>query len=825
MKEANEILEETKSTIPEIPDHPNLETVSANKESVITNQNPLITDSKMVLKGEHYRISVLTERLLRLEYSPDGVFNDYETQLVRFRNFPKPEFTVTEDNRFLVIRSKYFTLSYTKEKNFDGGKIVPQSNLKVDLNNSDHSWYYHHPEVRNYKGLFVSLDGNEVDAKARNGLYSVDGFASLDDSNTYIYDENHYPKKREKKGIDLYLFIYGKDFQDALKDYFRLTGYPAMIPRYALGNWWSRDLEYKEEEILEIANHFEKREIPLSVLLLDEAWHPTKLTDGTKLSTGYSFHKGLYPNPTNLIEQLHQKNIKVGLNFNPVQGIYPFEVHYQEIASYFKVTDNKIISFDPLNPALLNAIYQFMISPLVKMGVDFFWNDMKTNEISLDGLWFLNESLYTNPNTNSNVRKLILARNALLASHRYPIQYTGKTLVGWEMLKKIPMIQGQASNIGVTWISNDVAGNYGGIEEEELYIRSIELATFGPILRFHAPRGRYYRKEPWRWNARTLEVIDHYLKLRHRLIPYLYSKAYFYHKEGELVIQPLYYDYPWVYDDSNYQQEYYFGEMLISPILTKKDNLINRTIHKFFIPEGIWYDFNTGKKFPGNKQYISFFRDEDYPVFVKRGAIVPLNNTNQLNFTGNPDSFEIHIFPGENSTFNLYEDKDDQEENHLITQIDYNYLPSNYTVIIRTLEGKRGVVSDYRNYKIRFRNTKKANTVFAYFNDTQIKTISYVDDADFIVEAEHVPSIGQFTLNCKGKDIEIDAIRLINDDIDSILLDLPINTVLKEKISSIMFSELPIKRKRIEIRKLRKYNLGREYIHLFLRLLEYIGEI
>ena len=347
----------------------------------------------------------------------------------------------------------------------------------------------------------------------------------------------------------------------------------------------------------------------------------------------------------------------------------------------------------------------------------------------------------------------------------------------------------------------------------------------GPILRFHAPRGRYYKKEPWRWNARTLEVVNKYLDLRHRLIPYLYTESYYYHKDGDLLLKPLYYDYPWVYDDNNFKNQYYFGEMLISPILTKKDELINRTIHKFFIPEGIWYDFKTGKKFPGNKQYISFFRDEDYPVFVKRGAIVPLNNTQELNFTGNPDSLEIHIFPGENNTYNLYEDKDDDDKNYLITQIDYNYLPNNYTVIIRTLEGNRGVVDDYRNYKIRFRNVKRADNVIAYFNDTQIKTVSYVEDADFIVEVEHVPSMGQLTLNCKGKDIEIDAIRLINDDIDSILLDLPINTVLKEKISSIMFCELPLKRKRIEIRKLKKYNLGRKYIKLFLKLLEYIGTI
>ena len=804
--------------------NPKVEDSIAQTETSKTD-NSLLTNKELIVRGKNYRISVLSERLLRLEYHPEGIFCDSETQLVQFRNFPKSDFQITQDNRFLVIKTKYFTLSYTKEKNFDGGKLMPMANLKVDLNGTDRSWYYRHPEVRNYKGEFVCLDGSDEDSKFRNGLYSVDGFASLDDSNHYLYDEKRNLVKRDGKGIDLYLFVYGNDFEVALKEYFLLTGKPAMVPRYALGNWWCRDLEYTQEDLLGVVSHFEKREIPLAVLLLDYPWHLSKLTDGNTLFSGFSFHKTLFPNPNEFITQLHEKNIRLGVQFNPTQGIYSHEDHYVDIASYFRITDNKIIAFDPLNPVLLEAIYRFLISPLTKMGVDFIWNDIKTNETNLDGLWMLNQSLYSSPYTNTGNRNLILARNALLATHRYPITYTGRTLVGWDMLKKIPLLNQQASNIGVNWISTDVAGNYGGIEEEELYVRSIELATFSPILRFHAPRGRYYRKEPWRWNARTLEVIDNYLILRHRLIPYLYAKGYYYHKDGELLLKPLYYQYPWIYDDHNYKNEYYLGDMLISPILTKKDVLINRTIHKFFIPEGIWYDFKTGKKFPGNKEYISFFRDEDYPVFVKRGAIIPLNDTRQPNFTGNPDSLEIQVFPGESNTFNLYEDKEDDENNHLITQIDYNYLPSNYTIIIRTLEGNRGVVDDYRNYKIRFRNTKRADNVIAYFNDTQIKTISYVDDADFIVEAEHVPSIGQFTLNCKGKDIEIDAIRLINDDIDSILLDLPINTVLKEKISSIMFSELPIKRKRIEVRKLRKYNLGREYIKLFLKLLEYIGTI
>lgn len=788
-------------------------------ENGVVVANPLIANPESVLQGKSYRISVLTERLVRLEYHPEGVFCDRETPLVQFRRFKKPEFTVTQDNKFLVIKTKYFSLSYTKEKNFDGGKLMPMNNLKIDLNGTDRYWYYHHPEVKNYKGNFVSLDGNEANSKHQNGLYSMDGFASIDDSNHLVFNENHILESRDGKGIDIYLFMYGSDFSLALKDYFTLTGRPSMVPRYALGNWWCRDLDYTSEEILEVANNFEKNEIPLSVILLDKGWHIKEKEGDGKVTGGYTFNSTLISNPEEMIHELHDKNIHIGLNINPTMGVYPQEKHYSELASYFGIIDNKIIAFDPLNPVLLNAIYQFMISPLTKMGVDFYWNDATIPE-----LWHVNYSLYTSKYANIG-RPLILARNGMIATHRYPITYTGKTIVSWEMLKKIPMLHGQASNIGVNWISTDVNGNYGGIEEEELYIRSIELATFSPILRFHAPRGRYYRKEPWRWNATTVEVIDRYLNLRHRLIPYLYSLGYYYHKSGELFLTPLHYQYPWIYDDQDYREEYYFGNLLICPIITKKDVLINRTIHRFFIPDGIWYDFNTGKKFPGKKEYISFFRDEDYPVFAKRGAIIPLSNEKKLNFTGNPDSLEVHVFPGESNLFNLYEDKDDQEENYLVTQFDYNYLPSNYTLIIRTIDGKHGVISDYRNYKIRFRNTKKADSVIAYYNDTQIKTVSYVDDADFIVEVDHVPSIGQITLNCKGKDIEIDAVRIINDDIDSILLDLPVNTVLKEKISSIMFSDLPIKRKRIEIRKLKRYNLGREYIKLFLRLLEYIGTI
>ena len=162
---------------------------------------------------------------------------------------------------------------------------------------------------------------------------------------------------------------------------------------------------------------------------------------------------------------------------------------------------------------------------------------------------------------------------------------------------------------------------------------------------------------------------------------------------------------------------------------------------------------------------------------------------------------------------------------YLLTSIDYNYLPNNYTVIIRAIEGKSGIIPEKRNYKIRFRNTKQADDVVVFFNEKQIKSNSWIEGTDFIVEVKEVPTIGQLTINCKGKDIEIDALRLINDDIESIINDLQIETEMKEIIDSILFSNLPIKKKRIEIRKLRRKGLERKFVRLFLKLLEYIEQI
>lgn len=778
-----------------------------------------------IIRGEKYRITVLSEGLLRLEYNSKGVFYDSLSQFAINRNFDVVPMEIKQDDKFLEIKTKYFMLSYVKEKNFDAGKVLPMANLKIDVVGMNSTWYVNHAEVKNMGGLFISEDGNSINQKFQKGLYSLDGFASFNDSTSLLYNEEGLLVNREDTYLDIYLFVYGKDINNAFNDYYKLTGYPPLVPKYVLGNWWSRELPYTTDKILEVVTKFEKSGIPLSVMLLEKDWHIRKIGN-SRFDTGYTFNKELIPDSSELIKQLHDKNIRLALSVNPKEGVRPHEEEYSKIRDAFNFEDGKIIQFDPLNQTSTKIIESYMMIPLINKGVDFFYNDYQEFD-NVQKLWFLNDSMFKMLDVD-NRRGVLLARNSLLASHRYPVTYTGRTMIGWDSLRRIPLINQNASNIGVSFVSSDISGNYGGVEEEDLYIRSVQLGCFSPVLRFSSPAGKYYRKEPWRWNVRASEVVGDYLRLRYRLLPYLYTEAYDYHL-GTPLIRPLYYDEEFVIDDKDYKNQYFFGKsFLICPILDRKDNLINRTIHRFYIPDGIWYDFKTGKKFPGKKEYISFFKEEDYPVFVRSGAIIPLSSDDGNSY-GNPENLEVHVFPGKSNNYTMYEDdgmtKSYKDGAYLKTSLDYNYMPNNYTLIIRSVDGKAGIVPEYRNYKIRFRNTKRASDVVVYFNNSMIEATSYVDDTDFVVELKHIPSIGQLTINCKGNDIEIDAIRLINDDIDSILLDLQINTVLKEKISAIMFSNLAIKRKRIEIRKLNKLGLTKEHIKLFLKLLEYIEQI
>lgn len=785
--------------------------------------NP-ITDSKNIIKGEKFRISILSERLVRFEYNENGEFEDLPTEFAWNRNFSDVNVDVKQDSRYLEITTTFFKINYTKEKPFKGSSISPTSNLRVEILNSNNVWYYGHPEIKNFgaPAKDLTLDGK---IKFVKGLYSPDGFASFDDSNSNVIEADGTVRPRENKEIDIYLFVYLKDYFAGLKDYYYLTGAPALIPRYALGNWWSRDLEYNDVTLKNLVDQFSRKNIPLSILLLDNKWHNIKGDS----ESGFSFNKKLFSAPYEMISYVHNKGIRVGLSVNPYDGFLPIDDYYEQTKKYLEPDSKGVIPFNVLKPRCLDVYLKMYIHPLDALDVDFYW--IKNNEkTSLEEINLLKHYHMYDMMRNYKRRPMVLAKNSLIASHRYPVLYSGKIKVSWDTLGIVPFFNVNATNIGVSFWAHDIGGYYKGIEDSELYVRFVQLGVFSPIMKFGCDGGKYYKREPWRWGLKTYNIAKDYLTLRHQLIPYLYTEAYKYHKYGQPLLIPLYYKYPEYYDDERYRNEYYFGsELFISPILKKKDYMINRSIHKMFIPEGIWYDFVTGKKFPGGREYVGFFKDQDYPVFAKAGAIIPLGIGESINDTNPPKNMEIHIFPGRSNSYTMYEDDGTTDlylkDFYLFTNIEYDYNPNNYKLTVKALEGKAGIVPEYRNYKFKFRNMKEAKNITVLHDGVPVKFMTYLDGNDFIVEMKDIKTIGELVINCSGDNIEMDALRIINDDIEDIISDLQIETELKEDIDHILFSDSPIKKKRINLRKLKDKGLEKKFVKLFLKLLEYIDQV
>ena len=765
-----------------------------------------IGNSECIFKGNKYRITILTERLIRLEYNDNGFFEDYPTERILYRNFPKPEFSVTENNKVLNIKTKYFELNYSKERLFKGSKLYPTKNLKITLLENNRSWYYGHPEVRNFK--------YENDKS----LYSLDGFVSIDDSKSLIIKENGSFSKRENKEIDIYVFMYGKEYYNCLNDYFMITGYSPLIPRYALGNWWCKEDVYSEVDIAHITKKFEDNNIPISMFLLN------KWNDGE-----YLFNKN-FKDPKAIIDYLHAKKIKVGLTLDCPKLFKMGSSSFNRVEQYLNKDKNGNIPFNVYDERNIDAFLKLLIHPLNNIGIDFYSINNFT-EKDIEKLFILKHYLYYD-NFRNLKRTVVLSNSFNISSHRYPILYYGKSDVSWDTLKNITSLNSNASNMGISFISHDIGGSRDGIEDGELFTRFIQLGTFSPILRIGSDSGKYYKREPWKWELEVREITKRFLNLRYSLIPYIYTEAYKYHKQGKPLIEPIYYKYPDLFDDIRYKNEYFFGStFLISPIISKKDSLMDRVIQKIYIPDGIWYDFFTGKKYKGNKKYASFYRDEEYPVFVKAGAIIPMS-INAGNDTSSNENMEIQVFPGASNTYSIYED-DGETNNYLngeclITNIDFVYEKNNYKLTILPVSGKKGIIPSVRNYKIRFKNTKPTTNISSFVASRRIDNNYYKDGTDLVIEVKNIPTDNQFTIICSGEDIEVDSSRIINEDIISIISDLPIKTVVKEKIDNIMFaSNYSIKRKRIEIRKLAngKNYIDRKYIDLLLKLLEYINEV
>lgn len=166
--------------------------------------------------------------------------------------------------------------------------------------------------------------------------------------------------------------MYKRDFGLCLKDYFTLTGYPPLIPKYALGLWWNRERIYSFEDTKTLAKLFKRNGIPLSVLLLSEFWHIKDKNNYNLYRTGFSFNKELFPNPSEFINAMHNIGVRVGLNIDPVEGVRKEEDKYLSFANAFNVTDGSVIPFNALDKTFMENFVKNVIDVLLDLNIDVF---------------------------------------------------------------------------------------------------------------------------------------------------------------------------------------------------------------------------------------------------------------------------------------------------------------------------------------------------------------------------------------------------------------------------------------------------------------------
>ena len=615
--------------------------------------------SETVITGAAWRFTVLTDALIRVEYDPEGRFTDAATQTVQCRDFPPCAFTVSRKGDGVTLETDKLRLVYT------GGAFSADS-LSVCVKAADPAygtWRFGCSPAMPLYGTARTLDEVNGACRLGHGLFSRDGWEILDDSRTLTLTPDGWVKPREKGLIDLYVFGYAQDYLGGLRDFYRLTGKTPMLPRFAMGNWWSRYYRYSRDSYIALMDRFREEHVPFSVAVIDMDWHLVDIDPKYGHGwTGFTWNRALFPDPPAFLRELHERGMKTTLNLHPADGIRAYEERYPAIARRMGVDaeHGEPVRFDIASPEFFRAYLEEVLHPMEDEGVDFWWIDWQqgtqTGMEGLDPLWMLNHGHFLDSGRDGR-RPITFSRYAGPGSHRYPVGFSGDTHVTWESLNFQPYFTATADNIGYGWWSHDIGGHMHGIKSDELYGRWVQLGVFSPICRLHSSSSEFNGREPWRYGAEVCGMVEDFLRLRHRLIPYLYTMNHRAWAQDQPLCQPMYYRYPDSADAYAVPNEYAFGtELLCAPITRPAPAGSHIASTTVWLPEGEWTDLFTGVRYAGGR-FVEMHRSIlSFPVLARAGAILPLDDSPERAALTNPEALTLRIFPGADGAFTLYED-------------------------------------------------------------------------------------------------------------------------------------------------------------------------
>ena len=627
-----------------------------------------VANPAAVLAGDRWRITVLTDGLLRLEHlaeaSEDGAFEDRASSFAIHRDLPVPSFEVVQRPDVLEVVTDRLRLTYDRRPFSPSGLTVA---VRGDVSDWHAVWRFGAPPMGgaagNLGGTARTLDEVDGATPLEPGVASRDGWALIDDSTSFLIEDDGAMVPRPAGGHDLYVFAYGLDHAQAVRALYALSGPQPVLPRWALGTWWSRYHPYTADGYLELLDSFAAEGVPLSVGVLDMDWHLVDVDPAQGSGwTGYTWNRDLVPDPPALLAAVHERGLRVTLNDHPADGVRSHEDAYPAVAAAMgREPDGSPIAFDLTDPAFRAAWFDVLHRGLEDDGVDFWWTDWQQGPYSrvagLDPLWLLNHLHFLDA-ARGGRRPIVFSRYAGPGSHRYPVGFSGDSVATWASLDFQAEFTATAANIGYGWWSHDVGGHLGGARDDELAARWVQLGVLSPIMRLHSTTSPFMSKEPWTYGPVARSAMVETLRLRHRLVPYLHTMNHRAAHDGVPLVVPMYHLHPRAPQAYAARTQYAFGsELVVAPITTRADPGTLTGSVTAWLPPGTWVDVFSHLVYDGDRELVVHRALDAVPVLARAGAVVPLDAAAVPgNDPVNPHALEVLLVVGADGAFTLVED-------------------------------------------------------------------------------------------------------------------------------------------------------------------------
>ena len=523
-------------------------------------------------------------------------------------------------------------------------------------------------------------------------------------------ENKHFILQSEAGDNVNYYFVYGKNADEIIAGYRRLTGKAPIVPEWALGFWQSRERYKTQEQVVSTVQAFRKTGVPLDNIVLDwQYWRPDQW--GSQ-----QFDSSRFPDPKGMIDSLHNL-----YHAHIMVSVWP--KFYKDIPNYnlmnkqgFLYTKNIELNrkdwlgyvstfYDAFNPKAAKAFWGLVDKNLYRLGVDAFWMDASEPDIHSNlsvehkkELMFPNAlgsaTKYFNayPLVNAKAifegersvtpdkRVFILTRSAYGGSQRYGASvWSGDIGSRWDDMKNQISAGVNFSMSGIPYWTMDIGGfavehryeNATGDnlkEWQELMTRWYQFGSFCPLFRVH---GQFPFREIFNVSSPgepAYESMLYYDKLRYRLMSYIYSLAAKTYFDDYTMMRGLLMDFPADKNVTEINDQFMFGNsLLVNPVYK-----MNADSRKVYLPAGNgWYDLYSGKYFDGGETIKADAPYQRIPVFVKEGSIIPFGPALQYTAQKKADTISLFIYTGKNAFFTLYEDDDTS----------YNYQQGKYATV------------------------------------------------------------------------------------------------------------------------------------------------